>query len=90
MKRALSTGFMTIYWIALPFAAPIMIGLGWLVLAPHASQSAGLVVPLWVSFAASIVLTLLIVWRLWTHERARRFAKERVSSWNEVSRTNDD
>ncbi|HYC68657.1 hypothetical protein [Brevundimonas sp.] len=90
MKRALSTGFLVIYWVALPFAALIMIGLGWLMLAPSASQSASLVVPLWVSFAASIILTLLIVWRLWTHERARRSAREHASSSNEASRTNDD
>ena len=90
MKRSISTGFMTIYWIALPFAVLIVIGLSWLVLAPHASQSEGLVVPLRVSFVASIVLTLLIVWRLWTHERARRFASERASSSNEVSKTNND
>lgn len=90
MKRGISTGFMAIYWIVLPFAALAMIGMGWLVLAPGASQPVSMTVPLWTSFAASVVFTLLLVWRLWTHERARRLANERASLETEASRTEND
>jgi predicted membrane metal-binding protein len=88
MKRALSTGFMAIYWIALPFVALGTVGLAWLMLAPN--QHANMVLPLGASFAVSLALTLLLVWRLWTHERARRLANERASLEAEPSRTEND
>ena len=67
---------MAIYWIALPFVALGTAGLSWLLLAPNAPQPAGGTMPLWVSWAVSAVLTLLLVWRLWMHGRARRIANE--------------
>ena len=88
MKRALSTGFMAIYWIALPFVALGTVGLGWLMLAPN--QNADMVLPLGASFAISVALLLLLVWRLWTHERARRLANERASLATEASEIEND
>lgn len=88
MKRALSTGFMAVYWIALPFFALATVGLGWLMLAPN--QYANMVLPLGAVFAVSIAVTLLLVWRLWTHERARRPANERASLTTEAPRTDND
>ncbi|HWQ86391.1 hypothetical protein [Brevundimonas sp.] len=87
MKRALSTGFMAVYWVVLPVVTLGTVGLGWLMLAPD--QHGNAVLPLGASFAVSLALTLLLVWRLWTHGRARRLANERASL-KTASRTKDD
>ena len=76
MKRPLSTGLMAIYWIALPIVVLAMCGMGWLLVAPNASHTARMGVPLWVSFAISVALVLLIVWRIRTHARARQVAAD--------------
>jgi len=89
MKRRLSTALMTIYWAVLPFAVLIMAGLGWIVVSPDVKQNANMVTPLWLSFLGSLALTLLIVWRLWTHERARKLANEQASSSEATRIAND-
>ena len=76
ISRRVSTGFMAVYWVALPFVALLMLGLGWALLAPGVKQTKTMVLPLWLSFTVSVLLTLTIIWRLWAHERARRLANE--------------
>ncbi|HYC97965.1 hypothetical protein [Brevundimonas sp.] len=89
MKRFVSTGFMAIYWIALPVTALAMVGLGYAVLVPGAVFTPGARPGFWMSFLLSTVLTLLIVWRLWTHDRARRCANEHASSIEDSRSDND-
>ncbi|MBW8303058.1 MAG: hypothetical protein K0M78_03775 [Brevundimonas sp.] len=89
MKRLVSTGFMAIYWIALPVSALGMAGLGFTVLTPGTEYTAGGRPLFWMSFLLSIALTLLIIWRIWIHDRARRRANERASSI-EASRDDHD
>ena len=79
MKRGLSTAIMAIYWAALPVCALLMLGSGWLVLTPGVPQYPGAILPLRGTFAGSAAFTLLIVWRLWVHERARRLSAKPAS-----------
>jgi hypothetical protein len=79
MKRGFSTGFMAIYWIALPFAGLATVGLAWLLLAPNASLAETGAFVLWFPFAASVAMTVLIVWRLRVHGRARRLANAQAA-----------
>jgi hypothetical protein len=80
MKRVVSTGLMTIYWIALPFVTLGTVGIGWILLAPNASEPTKGILPLWVSLAVSVLLAVVLVWRLWVHARARRLANEAAAA----------
>ncbi|RZJ83010.1 MAG: hypothetical protein EON88_29440 [Brevundimonas sp.] len=89
MKRIASTGFMTIYWIALPLSALGMSGLGWVLVAPGATYDSGSGTGFGAAFLSSILLVVLIIWRLWTHARARRLAAERMAALPEAPSTDE-
>jgi len=71
MKRRVSTTLTAVYWIVLPLSALSALSIAFLEFSPTVSRSG--LMPFWV-FPLSVLITLMIVWRLWTHDRARRAA----------------
>lgn len=90
MKRSLSVGFTVLYWIALPFSALAVLGLGWGLIAPGAVFERGAKTGVVASFVLSAAIAALIVWRLRTHQRARKLATERALAAAETATSIED
>ena len=85
MKRGVSTGLTTLYWIVLPLVALGMIGWAGVVATQRSAASS----TAWIGLATSLGLALLLIWRLWVHARARKSANGIVSQ-TETSEISDD
>lgn len=71
MKRGVSTTLTAVYWVLLPFSALSAVSLAFFQFSPAVTRSGAM--PFW-ALPLTVVMTLLIIWRLWTHDRARRAA----------------
>jgi len=77
MKRRHSTTLTAVYWIVLPLSALSALSIAFLEFSPTVSRSG--LMPFWV-LPLSVLITLMIIWRLRTHDRARRAADAAASS----------
>lgn len=71
MKRRISTTLTAVYWVVLPLLTLSLLSILFLEFSPTVARKG--VIPDWV-LPLSVLITLMIIWRLWVHDRARRRA----------------
>jgi hypothetical protein len=88
MKRPVSSAVVIFYWVALPFCALSSAGL-LVMLATGSWTVPSFKTNVLIWFAMATTATVMTIWRLRVHERARRLSDERMAP-AAAARTEDD